>query len=61
MELTKEERYALAEKLDAIADALPLDKADAIEQAISIISPDYDEYCEKLLEEIEDMVENCHA
>lgn len=61
MEMGKEKRYALAARLDAIAELLPLDEVDAIEQAIKIISPEYDEYCEKLLQEVEAIAENYKA
>jgi hypothetical protein len=58
-ELTKEERYALAVKLDGIlgADLMPEEEA-AIEQAIEIISPEFAAGTADLEREAEEFFEN---
>ena len=58
-ELTKEERYALAAKLDGIlgADLMP-DEEAAIEQAIEIISPEFAADTEAELQDAADFFDN---
>ena len=58
-ELTNEERYALAAKLDQImgADLMP-DEEAAIEQAIAIICPEYAADTEAEIKEVADWLGN---
>ena len=58
-ELTKEERYALAAKLDGLlgADLMP-DEEAAIEQAIEFISPEFAADTEAELQDAADFFDN---
>ena len=58
-ELTKEERYALAAKLDGLlgADLMPEEEA-AIEQAIEFISPEFAADTEAELQDAADFFDN---
>lgn len=58
-ELTKEERYALAVKLDGILGAnLTPDEEYAIEQAIEIISPEFAQGTADLEKEVDEFFDN---
>lgn len=61
-ELTKEERYALAVKLDGIlgAELMP-DEEAAIEQAIAIISPEFAEGTAEREREADEFFKNATA